>query len=141
MTEFNLLTADEAAKLLRIGRRTFDGHVVRGDVAYIAVGLDEKRVRKRFDPEGITWFRDRQRRVGCPPEPTRRRRRTAGLSKHETLDFEALLQERRAACEPRRRPLAHIVGSTVPASATGYDDQSIVSQGTLKILRLRPGCR
>ncbi len=32
-------------------RRTFDGHVARGDIAYIAVGLGLQRLRKRFDPE------------------------------------------------------------------------------------------
>ncbi|WP_187193476.1 MULTISPECIES: hypothetical protein [unclassified Methylobacterium] len=40
MTESDLPTADEAAKLPRISRRTFDGHVARGDITYIAVGLD-----------------------------------------------------------------------------------------------------
>ncbi len=39
MPETDLLTADEAAKLLRIGHRTFDGHVARGYIAHIAVGL------------------------------------------------------------------------------------------------------
>ncbi|MCJ2140265.1 helix-turn-helix domain-containing protein [Methylobacterium sp. E-066] len=35
MPAIDLLTADEAANLLRISRRTFDGHVARGDIAYI----------------------------------------------------------------------------------------------------------
>ncbi|MCJ2070521.1 helix-turn-helix domain-containing protein [Methylobacterium sp. J-030] len=97
MLEPDLLTADEAAKLLRIGRRTFDGHVARGDIAYIAVGLGEKRVRKRFDPEDITQFRERQRRVECPPEPTRGRRRAPDVPVQEIIDFKALLQKRQAA--------------------------------------------
>ncbi|MEL6059462.1 hypothetical protein [Methylobacterium sp. DCY52] len=53
------LLADEAAKLLRIGQRTFDGHVARGDIAYIAIGLGEKRIRKQFDPEDIAQFWER----------------------------------------------------------------------------------
>jgi hypothetical protein len=65
MPEPNLLTAGEVAQMLRTGRRTFDGHVARGDIAYIAVGLGLKRVRKRFDPEDIARFRERQRRVEC----------------------------------------------------------------------------
>ena len=39
MPAIDPLAADEAANLLRISRRTFDGHVARGDIAYIAVGL------------------------------------------------------------------------------------------------------
>ena len=96
MTDSDLLTADEAAKLLRIGRRTFDGHVARGDIAYIAVGLGDKRVRKRFAPEDIARFRERQRRLECPPEATGNRR-FKEPAKPEVIDFEALLQERRAA--------------------------------------------
>lgn len=70
MTESDLLTADEAAKLLRISHLLFDDHLARGDIAYIAVGRGEKLVRKRFDPEDIFRFRDRQRRLECPPEVT-----------------------------------------------------------------------
>ncbi|KAA0122848.1 DNA-binding protein [Methylobacterium sp. P1-11] len=96
MIESDLLTADEAAKLLRIGRWTFDDHVARGDIAYIAVGLGEKRIRKRFDPEDIARFREQQRRVECPPQPTQGRRRAAKLPESEIIDFKALLAERRA---------------------------------------------
>lgn len=103
MTESDLLTADEAAKLLRISRRTFDGHVTRGDIAYVAVGLGLKRVRKRFASEDITGFRDRQRRVECPPEPTRRRKPATQLAKHGIIDFKALLEERRAARRAERQ--------------------------------------
>ena len=103
MPETNLLTADEAAKLLRIGRRTFDGHVARGDIAYIAVGLGLKRVRKRFAPEDITRFRDRQRRVECPPEPTRKRKPATQLPEHGIIDFRALSEERRAARRAERQ--------------------------------------
>lgn len=107
MPEPDLLTADEAAKLLRIGRRTFDGHVARGDIAYIAVGLGEKRVRKRFDPEDIARFRESQRRMEGPPEPTRSRRRApAAPTSQEVIDFKALLgdlrAQRRAARETGR---------------------------------------
>lgn len=96
MIESDLLTADEAAKLLRIGRRTFDGHVARGDIAYIAVGLGEKRVRKRFDPEDIARFREQQRRVDRLPEATPSGRRTKKAPVVEIIDFKALLEERRA---------------------------------------------
>lgn len=106
MTESDLLTADEAAKLLRIGRRTFDGHVARGDIAYIVVGLGLKRVRKRFDPEDIARFRERQRRVERPLEPTRNRRRALVVPAREVIDFKALLvdlrAQRRAARETGR---------------------------------------
>lgn len=95
MPETNLLTADEAAKLLRIGRRTFDGHVARGDIAYIAVGLGEKRIRKRFDPDDIVRFQRRQRRVEGPPQVTRSRRRTKEAPAVEIVNFKALLEERR----------------------------------------------
>ena len=94
--ESDLLTGDEAAKLLRISRRTFDGHVDRGDIAYIAVGLGLQRVRKRFDPEDIAQFRERQRRVECPSAPTQSRRR-APAAPAEAIDFKALLKERRDA--------------------------------------------
>ncbi|MCJ2086237.1 helix-turn-helix domain-containing protein [Methylobacterium sp. E-005] len=97
MIESDLLTADEAAKLLRIGRRTFDGHVARGDIAYIAVGLGEKRIRKRFDLKDIARFRERQRRVEDPPQAMPSRKRTKEASVVETIDFKALLEERRAA--------------------------------------------
>lgn len=103
MAESDLLTADEAAKLLRIGRRTFDGHVARGDIAYIAVGLGVKRVRKRFDPEDIARFREQQRRVECPPQPTRGRRRAAKQPAIEIIDFKALLEERRAERRAKRQ--------------------------------------
>jgi hypothetical protein len=73
MTQSGLLTADEAAKVLRIGRRTFVGHVVRGDIAYIAVGLGFKWIRERSDPEGIAPFGS-GRAVECAPEPTPRHR-------------------------------------------------------------------
>lgn len=96
MPEPDLLTADEAANLLRIGRRTFEGHVARGDIAYIAVGLGEKRIRKRFDPEDIAQFRERQRRVECPPEATRGRRRPLAAPTPEIVDFDALLRDLRA---------------------------------------------
>lgn len=96
MPETDLLTADEAAKMLRIGRRTFDGHVARGDIAYIAVGMGEKRIRKRFDPADIDQFRNRQRRVERSPEPTRHRRRLQPAPAVEIVDFKALLEERRA---------------------------------------------
>ena len=96
MLEPDLLTADEAAKLLRIGRRTFDGHVARGDIAYIAVGLGLQRVCKRFDPADIDRFRDRQRRAERPPELTRNRRRLQGPPAVQIVDFRALLEERRA---------------------------------------------
>ena len=90
MNEPALLTADEAAKLLRIGRRTFDGHVARGEIAYIAVGLGMKRVRKRFDPEDISRFRERQRRIERPPEGAPGRRGTKEVSAAGTIDFRAL---------------------------------------------------
>ncbi|MEH3062360.1 MAG: helix-turn-helix domain-containing protein [Methylobacterium radiotolerans] len=102
MTEPDLLTADEAAKLLRIGRRTFDGHVARGDIAYIVVGLGEKRIRKRFDPADIAWFREQQRRVESPPQvaPSRGRDRAAAV---EIVDFRALLEQRRAERRAARK--------------------------------------
>lgn len=95
MPKPDLLTADEAAKLLRIGRRTFDAHVGRGDIAYIAVGMGLKRTRKRFDPEDLVRFRDRQRRVECPSDPTASRA-SASAPKSEGTDFAAILRERRA---------------------------------------------
>lgn len=103
----DLLTADEAAKLLRIGRRTFDGHVARGDIVYIAVGPGLKRVRRRFDPEDIARFRERQRRVEGPPEPTRNPRRAPAVPAREVIDFKALLvdlrAQRRAAWEAEQK--------------------------------------
>lgn len=96
MIESDLLTADEAAKLLRIGRRTFDGHVARCDIAYIAVGLGLQRVRKRFDPADIDRFREHQRHVDRRPEATPSRRRIRKASMVEIIDFKALLEERRA---------------------------------------------
>jgi hypothetical protein len=96
MPETDLLTADEAAKSLRISRRTFDGHVARGDIAYIAVGLGVKRIRKRFAPEDIDRFRDRQRRVEQPPGASRGDGRAVRVSENMTIDFKALLDERRA---------------------------------------------
>ena len=96
MIESDLLTADEAAKLLRISRRTFDGHVARCEMAYIAVGLGLQRVRKRFDPEDIARFREKQRRVECPPEPPQSRRR-APATPTEAAEFKALSEERRDA--------------------------------------------
>ncbi|WCS28864.1 helix-turn-helix domain-containing protein (plasmid) [Methylobacterium sp. NMS14P] len=96
MPEPDLLTADEAAKLLRIGRRTFDGHVARGDIAYIAVGLGLQRVRKRFDPEDIARFREQQRRVERPPKATPSRRRTKKAPVVEIIDFKTLLKDLRA---------------------------------------------
>jgi excisionase family DNA binding protein len=90
-----LLTADEAAELLRIGRRTFDAHVARGDIPYIAVGVGLKRTRKRFEPEDLARFRERQRRVECSPDPIPSRPRTVG-QQSESIDFAAILRERRA---------------------------------------------
>ncbi|MGE8131585.1 helix-turn-helix domain-containing protein [Methylobacterium sp. NPDC080182] len=103
MPEPDLLTADEAAKLLRIGRRTFDGHVARGDIAYIAVGLGLQRVRKRFDPEDIARFRERQRRVEGPPQVMPSRRSAKKVPGVEIIDFKALLEERRAERRARRQ--------------------------------------
>ncbi|SDO56190.1 DNA binding domain-containing protein, excisionase family [Methylobacterium phyllostachyos] len=97
MPEPDLLTADEAAELLRISRRTLDGHVARGDIAYISVGLGEKRTRKRFDPADIDRFRERQRRVEAPPPATPSCRRRKEVPAVEIVDFKALLEERRAA--------------------------------------------
>jgi hypothetical protein len=77
-------------------RRTFEGHVAQGDVAYTAVGLGLQRVRKRFDPKDIARFRERQRRVGCLPEPTRNRARAPASSAPEVIDFKALLRNLRA---------------------------------------------
>ncbi len=92
----DLLTADEAAKLLRIGRRTFEGHVARGGIAYIVVGLGLKRVRKRFAPEDIARFRDGQRRVECRPTIAPNQSRAPAAAKPEIIDFRALLEQRRA---------------------------------------------
>ena len=109
MLTSDLLTADEAAKLLRIGRRTFDAHVARGDIAYIAVGMGLKRTRKRFDPEELAQFRERQRRVECPPALAPSRPRTVG-QQPKSIDFAAILRERRsekrAAREEAQRPCA-----------------------------------
>jgi len=102
MPETNLLTADEAAKLLRIGRRTFDGHVARGDIAYIAVGLGLQRVRKRFTPEDIAQFRERQRRVESP-SPVVSSRKRARAAPIEIVDFRALLEQRRAERRAARK--------------------------------------
>ena len=107
MTDSNLLTADEAAKLLRIGRRTFDGHVARGDIAYMAVGLGRKRIRKRFDPEDIARFRERQKRVDRPPKPTRGRRRASEVPAQEIIDFSALLVDLRAQRRAARKTRLH----------------------------------
>ena len=96
MTQSDLLTADEAAKLLRIGRRTFDGHVARGDITYIAVGLGLKRIRKRFAREDIDRFRDRQCRVERTPDTGRSHGRTVKIGENTTIDSRALLDERRA---------------------------------------------
>ncbi|MCJ2023126.1 helix-turn-helix domain-containing protein [Methylobacterium sp. J-067] len=95
MLTSNLFTANEAAKLLRVGRRAFDAHVARGDIAYIAVGMGLKRIRKRFDPEDLARFRERQRRVECPSDPSQSKAR-ASASKSEGTDFAAILRERRA---------------------------------------------
>ncbi|WP_342167037.1 helix-turn-helix domain-containing protein [Methylobacterium sp. SD21] len=94
MLTSDLLTADEAAKLLRIGRRTFDAHVARGDIAYIAVGMGLKRTRKRFDPADLAQFREQQRRVECPPELSPKQAR-GHVSGSKSVDFAAILRERR----------------------------------------------
>lgn len=101
MLTSDLLTADEAAKLLRIGRRTFDAHVARGDIAYIAVGMGLKRTRKRFDPEDLARFRQQQRRVECPSAPSLSRQR-ATKPQPESIDFAAILRERRAERQAAR---------------------------------------
>lgn len=96
MIESDLLAADKAAKLLRVERRTFDGYVARGDIVYIAVGLGLKRVRKRCDPEDIARFREKQRRIERPPEPTRNRRRAPAAPARDVIDFKAMLMDLRA---------------------------------------------
>lgn len=96
-----LLTADEAAEMLRIGRRTFDAHVARGDIPYIAVGMGLKRTRKRFEPEDLARFRERQRRLEYPTTLADRTERAA--SPGEGIDFAALLRERRAEKRAARR--------------------------------------
>ncbi|KST56613.1 hypothetical protein AO398_10055 [Methylobacterium sp. GXS13] len=103
MPAIDLLTADEAANLLRISRRTSDNHVARGDIAYIAVGLGLKRVRRRFSPEDLVRFRDSQRRVDWPSEITTGRSRISMSAKYEAIDFKALLKERRAARRVSRK--------------------------------------
>jgi len=99
MPETDLLTADEAARSLRISRRTFDGHIARGDITYNVVGLGLERIRKRFALEDIDRFRDRQRRVEQTPDAGHGR--TVKVGESTTIDFAALLDERRA----RRRKL------------------------------------
>ena len=53
-------------------------------------------IRRRFDPEDIARFRDRQRRVEQPPNVVRGRRQAVKVGGHGTIDFNALLEERRA---------------------------------------------
>lgn len=89
-----LLTPAEAAARLRISRRTLDGHVASGGLRYISVGLGLKRRRMRFDPADLDRFLEGQRRVECPPVAVPARRRPPATG---TIDFQALLEERRAA--------------------------------------------
>ncbi|UIY45571.1 helix-turn-helix domain-containing protein [Methylobacterium radiotolerans] len=119
MPEPDLLTADEAAKLLRIGRRTFDGHVARGDIAYIAVGLGLQRIRKRFDPEDIARFREQQRRVQSPPDATPSRRRNEKAPQVEIIDFKALLVDLRAQRRAAREAEKAARGSAQQGRGTG----------------------
>ena len=135
MPEPDLLTADEAAKLLRIGRRTFDGHVARGDIAYIAVGLGLQRIRKRFDPEDIARFRERQKRVERPLEPTRNRRRGRAATEWEIVDFKAVLEERRA--ERRAAREAAQKAAQEAARKIARDHGQRPSQTGLKVPRPR----
>ena len=108
MKESDLLTAEEAASLLRIGRRTFDAHVARGDIHYIAIGLGQKRTRKRFDPADIDRFRENQRRAACPSSNAQDRRRTPTTSGSGAVDFRAILEQRRAEKRnARKSALAH----------------------------------
>lgn len=55
------------------------------------------RIRKRFDPEDIARFREQQKRIECPPEFTRGRRRVPEVPAQEIIDFKALLVKLRAA--------------------------------------------
>jgi hypothetical protein len=97
MIESDLLTSDESAQRLRMSRRTFDGHVANGDISYIVVGLGLKRSRKRFDPADLDRFQEKQRRTACRSTNVKARKRTPTVFRSEVVDFQALLEQRRAA--------------------------------------------
>ncbi|WP_424974841.1 helix-turn-helix domain-containing protein [Methylobacterium brachiatum] len=103
MTESDLLTPSEAAARLRISRRTLDGHVASGGIRYISVGLGLKRKRIRFDPADLESFLERQKRAECPSTNVRARRLTRTISASGAIDFQALLEQRRAERRSARK--------------------------------------
>jgi hypothetical protein len=96
-TPDDLMTMSEAAAQARIGVKTFKGHVARGAVRYVILGLGTKRPRKRIAPADLTAFIEAQTRkdVACPSTEPRARRTGNFISGGEVIAFTA---------QPRPRP-------------------------------------
>jgi hypothetical protein len=96
-----LRTKAEAAAKLGCSIKTLNGHVARGDLRYVDVGLGKKRVRRMFTDADLNEFITAQTRkdVACPPTSpkTVARRTSISTSKCEVIGFTARRNARRAA--------------------------------------------
>jgi predicted site-specific integrase-resolvase len=88
-----LLKPKEAAAELGVCLQVLMRHVANGDLPYVLIGSGTQRKARRFAPEDLEKFKDKQRRYEAPitvVESQRRRRQP-----NEIYDFAARLAERR----------------------------------------------
>ncbi|MGL4297319.1 MAG: helix-turn-helix domain-containing protein [Aestuariivirga sp.] len=99
-----LISLDEAAARLGIGKTLLRAHVSHGTIRYVSVGAGSKRRRLMFTLSDLAEFiqeRSRRELSACPPSSPRARKPTPTTSSSTVVGFSAL-QERRKSAPPRR---------------------------------------
>ncbi|QEN86909.1 helix-turn-helix domain-containing protein [Labrys sp. KNU-23] len=88
-----LLTIDQAAAHLCIGKRLLREHVRRGEISYVLTGKGEKRKKIAFALSDLEAFITRHRRVeivSCPSTSSKAARTTCTTSNVVAVDFMAI---------------------------------------------------
>jgi excisionase family DNA binding protein len=99
-----LLTFEEAAARLGIGKTLLRAHIASGTIRYVSVGAGAKRRRIMFTHRDLNEFvQDRSRRelAACPPSSPRARKPTYTTSPSTVVAFTAL-RERQKSEPPKR---------------------------------------
>ncbi len=73
--------------MLTISKKTLRAHIKAGEIAYIPLGIGEKRVRMGFDRQDVIEFIERRRKRQCPSTNTPKVRSTNTTSSSTVIGF------------------------------------------------------
>jgi hypothetical protein len=87
------LPLQETAALLGMDAKTLRGHVEKGNIRFVAVGLGTLKLRREFRLADVLEFLERMSRRECPSTSVKTRRSTTSTSSSEVVGFTALREK------------------------------------------------